>query len=231
MATMSATSWVDRVIRWLRWPIGFVSLVFLPGVVYALSFVARDIGSRPNAIAPLAIGAGAFLAIWLVVLRPRTSLHYVVTLEHELTHTLFALLTLHRVQGLRATLTSGGHVRYEGRGNWLIAIAPFVFPLFTLLVLVLAIWVHSPRAISGLLGFTLAWNVVANWSPRHRHHGDHREAGGIFAFLFVTCANLLVLGLVLAYATQAHSIAGHLDHVRGPTSAFFGWLVKLVSPG
>ena len=78
--------------------------------------------------------------------------------------------------------------------------------------------------------FTLAWHVIGNWSTTHRHHGDHREAGRIFAFLFVGCANLLVLGLVLAYATHARSLTGHLDHVRGPTTAFFHWLVNLVAP-
>ena len=86
---------------------------------------------------------------------------------------------------------------------------------------------HSPRLLSALLGVTLAWNVIANWAPAHRHHGDHREAGKIFSFLFVSCANGLLIGLVLAYATQARSLTGHLDHVRGPTAAFFSLLVKL----
>lgn len=226
---MNVSGWVDRVISWLKWPIGFISLVFLPGVVYALTFVVRDIAQRPSAMVPVLVGAGVFLAVWLLVLLPRSARHHVVTLEHELTHTVFALITLHRVSGVRAALGSGGHVRYEGRGNWLIAIAPFVVPLFTLAVMVLATWVHEPRVVSGLIGLTLAWNVVGNWAPRHRHHGDHREAGGLFAFLFIACANVLVLGLVLAYASNAHSLAGHLDHVRGPTSAFFRWLVSLAT--
>ena len=37
-----------------------------------------------------------------------TSRHYVVTLEHELTHILFSLITLHRVGGVRASLVSSG---------------------------------------------------------------------------------------------------------------------------
>lgn len=231
MLPMDVSRWVDRLIGWLKWPIAFISLVFLPGVVYALTFVVKDIVGRPNALVPLLVGAAVFVVVWLAVLRPESSRHYIVTIEHELTHTLFALLTLHRVSGLRPALSGGGHVRYEGRGNWLIAIAPFIVPLFALLVMVLAFWVHDPHVISALLGLSLAWNVIGNWSSTHRHHGDHREAGGLFSFLFVTCSNLLVLGLVLAYATQAHSLTGHLDHVRGPTTAFFHWLVKLLTPG
>ncbi|MBA3819169.1 MAG: M50 family metallopeptidase [Deltaproteobacteria bacterium] len=228
---MAISDPVDRVVGWLKWPTAFLSLVFLPGMLYALTFVVRDLGRRPGAMLPLLAGAGVFLAVWLVVLRPRTALHPVVTVQHELTHALLALLTLHPVQGFGAALRGGGHARYVGRGSWLIAIAPFVVPLFAVLVMIAAHWFHSPRAISGLLGLTLAWHIVGNWAPAHRHHSDHREAGRIFSFLFVTCANLLVLGIVLAYATGARSLTGHLDHVRGPTRAFFGWIVKLLAPG
>jgi len=228
---MNVSAGVDRVVGWLKWPLALVSLVFLPGVIYALGFVARDIARRPASIVPTLAGAGAFVVLWLAVLLPKRSRHHLVTLEHELTHWLLALITLHRVSGLRAALTGGGHVRYMGRGNWLIAIAPFVVPTASLIVIALAGWLHSPRLLSALLGATLAWNVVANWAPVHRHHGDHREVGAVFSFLFVTCANGLVLGLVLAYATQARSLTGHLAHVRGPTSAFFSLLVKLIAPG
>jgi Peptidase M50B-like len=228
---MSASSGIDRVLGWLKWPIAIVALVFLPGVFYALAFVARDVARRPAQIVPLAAGAAVFTLLWLALLLPKPPRHRVVTLEHELTHTLFALITLHRVSGVRAALAGGGHVRYAGRGNWLIAIAPFVVPTFTLLAIALAGWVHSPRALSAIIGFTLAWNLIGNWAPAHRHHGDHREAGRLFSFLFVTCANALLLGLALAYATQARSVTGHLDHVKGPTSAFFAWLVKVLGPG
>jgi len=226
---VSVSAGVDRVIGWLKWPVGIVSLVFLPGVFYALAFVARDIARRPASIVPTLVGAAAFVVIWLAVLLPRRSRHHLVIFEHELTHWLFALLTLHRPSGLRASLRGGGHVGYVGRGNWLIAIAPFVVPTFSLIAITLAGWMHSPRTLSALLGATLAWNVVANWAPAHRHHGDHREAGKVFSFLFVTCANALTLGLVLAYATQARSLTGHLAHVKGPTSAFFNLLLKLAA--
>ena len=222
---------IDRVLSWLKWPFGILCLVFLPGVAYAFSFVARELVQHPPVIAPMLVGAGIFVVIWLAVLRPRTSLHYLVTLEHELTHALLAVLTFHRVPGLVSTLRGGGHIRYTGRGNWLISIAPFVVPTVSLIVLAASVGLRERHILGAVLGFTLAWNVIANWSSTHRHHGDHREAGSLFSFLFITCSNLLVLGIMLAYITQAHSITGHLDHVRGPTSAFFSWLVKVFTPG
>jgi hypothetical protein len=228
---MSPSATIDRVVRWLKWPVAIACLVFLPGVFYALSFVARDVAQRPATLAPLLAGAAAFVVVWRVLLLPKASRHAVVTLEHELTHAVFALVTLHRVTALRTTLAAGGHVRYAGRGNWLVTIAPYVVPLFACAVAAASQWLDAPRAFSGLFGATLAWNVIANWAPSHRHHGDHREVGAVFAFVVIACANALVLGLALAYATGAHSLTAHLAHVRGPAAAVFSWLIHWISPG
>lgn len=219
---------IDRIIGILKWPVAIVCLVFLPGVVYALAFVARDVAHHPGALVPTLAGAAAFVVIWRVLLLPRHARHGIVTCEHELVHALLATLTLHRVSGVRAALHDGGHIRYAGAGNWLIAIGPFVVPLFALVVVALGRWWHEPTAIAALLGVTLAWHVVGNWMAPHRHHGDHREAGRVFAFVVIACVNALVLGLVLAYALHAQSLTAHLAHVRGPTAAFFDWLLKVV---
>ena len=134
------------------------------------------------------------------------------------------------VTALRATLSSGGHVRYAGRGNWLVTIAPYVVPVFACVVVAVGEWLDAPRTFSSaVVGAALAWNLVANWSPSHRHHGDHRELGTVFAFVVIACANALVLGFARAYASTAHSLTAHLAHVRGPAAAFFSWLVHLIS--
>jgi hypothetical protein len=222
---------LDRIIALLKWPVGIASLVFLPGAFYALVLAARDAAARPAAIVPALLGAGAFVAFWLVLLAPDASRRRVITLEHELVHALAAALTLHRVSGLRAGIVGGGHVRYVGRGNWLVAISPFVLPLFALLVMAIGHWCNAPRVIAALVGAALAWNVIGNWAATHRHYGDHREAGPVFAFLVIACANALVVGLVLERVTHTHSLAEHLARARGPAAAFFAWLVHLVSPG
>ena len=227
---MSPSSVIDRIVGLLKWPVAIACVVLLPGVCYALAFVARDVAHRPSSLAPVALGALAFVAIWRLYLLPRAPRHVVVTLEHELTHSAFALLTLHRVPALRATLASGGHVRYAGRGNWLVTLAPFVVPTFACVVIAAGHWLHAPRLCSFLLGATLAWNVVGNWSSAHRHHGDHRELGRVFAFIVIACANVFMLGLVLAYASGAHSITAHLVHVRHPTAAIFARLVHWITP-
>ena len=164
--------------------------------------------------------------------RTRRSLGFFATLEHELTHALFAWATFHRVIGFRATLRSGGHIRYVGRGNWLIAVAPYFFPTISLLVNVVLSWLPGRHLVLGsaVLGVTVAYHALSTWSETHRHQSDLREAGMLFCLLFLTAANARVFGLLLSYAGGLRSLTAHLDHVGGPTWSFFRWLVRLVLP-
>ena len=93
-------------------------------------------------------------------LRRSGSKSWLYTLEHELTHALFAVLTLNRVTSLSAQQGSG-HLAYEGPGNWLVSLAPYFFPAFCVLPL-LALQVAGPAAqppLLGLLGLTLGLNL------------------------------------------------------------------------
>jgi hypothetical protein len=230
---MSAVSKaIDSALALLKWPIAIVGLVFLPGLLYSLFFVLRAIAASPGRCVPFLIGAGAYAFFWLLFIRRRRTLGFTATLEHEFTHALFAWATFHRVVALRATLRSGGHMRYIGRGNWLIAVAPYFFPTLSLLVIAVQAWLpgRDPTAAGAILGVTVAYHALSNWSETHRHQTDLREAGFLFCLFFLTAANALVFGLLLSYACGLHSITAHLRHVSGPTGTFFHWLLSLVMP-
>jgi hypothetical protein len=51
---------------------------------------------------------------------------------------------------------------------------------------------------SALLGVTLAYYATSTWSRTHRHQGDLREVGTLFAIFFVP-ATILVYGLLIAF--------------------------------
>src|SRR5687767_6418082 len=111
---------VDRLLAWLKWPVAIAAVILLPGLAVALARVVRAIAQAPQPALAFLAGAVGFVLVWLVLLRRRALTSFVMTLEHELTHALVAWLTFHRVVEFRATLRSGGHVRFLGRGNWLI---------------------------------------------------------------------------------------------------------------
>jgi hypothetical protein len=222
---------LDRVIGLLKWPVMIVALVLAPGLVYALFFVLRDAAREAGSCVPFLIGAGTYSLVWLALDRRR--LGFWSTLEHELTHALFAWLTFHRVVGFGATLRSGGHIRYTGKGNWLIAIAPYFFPTLSLIAIAILTWAPGHHLEIGgvVLGATVAYHVWSTWSETHRHQSDLREVGWLFSLIFLVSANVFVLGLLIAYACGERSLTAHLEHVRGPSAAFFRWLVSLLPGG
>src|SRR5262249_51361647 len=148
--------------------------------------------------------------------------------EHELTHALFAWATFHKVVGFSA-MRSGGHIRYLGRGNWLIAIAPYFFPTFTLLVIAVLTFLppHDLRIGSAVLGAVAAHHVLSTWLETHRHQSDLREVGWLWCWMFLPAINAFVLGLILAYAAGTRSLTAHLAYVKGPSLAFFHLLERL----
>jgi hypothetical protein len=220
---------LDRLLGWLKWPAAVVALILSPGLVYALSFVIRGIVRAPGVCVPFLIGAGAYTLFWITLGGRR--LGFWATLEHELTHALFAWATFHRVVGFLATVRGGGHIRYLGRGNWLIAIAPYFFPTASLLAIAVLTWAPGRHLALGgaVLGVTIAYHALSTWSETHRHQADLREVGWLFWLPFLVATNAFVLGLLLAYGCGQRSLTGHLDHVRGPSVAFFHWLVHLIA--
>ena len=217
---------VDRFLGWLKWPVAIAGLIFLPGLAYALYFVVRDIVAHPGNSMPFLVGA-AIYAVGLVAWS-RGRVGFWTIAEHELTHALFAWATFHRVVGFSAMRT-GGHVRYIGRGNWLIAIAPYFFPTFTLLVIAVLSWLPPKHLALGaaILGAAVAHHVLVTWSEAH-HQADLREVGWLWSWMFLPAMNAFVFGIILAYAAGTRSLTGHLSHVRGPSLAFFRLLVKLL---
>ena len=93
---------------------------------------------------------------------------------HELTHVLWVWLFGGRVKGFKAAAT-GGEVR-TSKSNFLIFLAPYFFPLYSVLVIliytILSLLIQLPpvslRILSFLLGFTWGfrgrcWSSWGSW--------------------------------------------------------------------
>lgn len=217
----------DTVLAWLKWPVAIAALIFLPGLAYALLVVLRHIAEHPGRCLPFLAGAGGYALLFVGLARRRIGFWTIV--EHELTHALFAWATFHRVVGFSA-MRGGGHVRYLGRGNWLIAIAPYFFPTFTLLVIAALSWLPRQHLTVGavVLGVAVAHHVLSTWSETHRHQSDLREVGWLWSWLFLPSVNAFVLGIVLSFAAGTRSLTAHLVYVKGPSLAFFRLLSRLL---
>jgi hypothetical protein len=192
---------VDRVVNWLKWPVAVVAVVLLPNSVMASLDLLRRIVSEPRPVLPLLGGLVLYVVLWWCLFRRPIFGSFLSTLEHELTHALFALATFHKVTGLRASWRSGGHMTYQGSGNWLITIAPYFFP--TICLFLLAASVLLPQTlldpIGVLMGATIAYHVTSTYRETHAGQSDLNQVGWLFCLLFLPTANLLSYGVLLSF--------------------------------
>jgi len=192
--------WIDRLLKWLKWPFAVLAVALLPGAVIAgIELVVRVVTS-PLPVTMFLFGFVLYVLAWWWLFR-RSRFSFVLTLEHELTHALFAIATFHRVTGLRATAFRGGHMRFVGEGNWLITVAPYFFPTLSLFLLVIACVIPSPLAgpINFVLGGSFAFHMTSTLRETHPGQTDLQRVGVPFCFCFLPAANIVTFGAVLGF--------------------------------
>lgn len=132
------------------------------------------------------------------------------TFEHELTHILFALLTFHPVQSMSVNDYGGGNMSFRGKGNWLIALAPYFFPLASAAMMLLTV-VYG--RVTGLLpdwtliglGLAFGYDACAFAEQIHPQQTDFKVAGYWFSFFFLPAAILLSFGTIAAFAERTEN--------------------------
>lgn len=193
---------LDVLLALLKWPIAFVAVMTLPGAVWAFGDLALQAGRAWGHLTPFLVGAVLYFLAWKFVLRRPAWGSLLSTFEHELTHALFAWATFHPVVGLKASWRKGGEMQFKGKGNWLIALAPYFFPTASLFVALALFWVppeHLPWA-NGLLGASVAYHVTSTSVELHLKQKDLKVAGWLFSALFLPAANVIAYSLILAFA-------------------------------
>lgn len=209
---------VDTALGFLKWPLGILSLAALPGLLRALGGLLGQIVDEPAPLWPFLGGVAAYVAADRLILRRRLVGSSLSTLEHELTHAVFAWLTFHRVRGLRVTWSRGGSIQVLGGGNWLIALAPYFFPTLSVAIAIALAWIPAEhrRIANVLLGASLAYHLISTWRETHFGQEDLKVAGRVFSVIFLPGAAVLWNGGILALA------AGRLGWMLRESGALYG---------
>jgi hypothetical protein len=114
--------------------IGILLLLLMHRRGVPLWLVIRASGSADTTWVPFLAGAACWIVIYLLLPRPM----WIYVVGHELTHALWVWFLGGTVKRFRAT-SSGGHV-VVSKSNFLIALAPYFFPLYAgIIVAVFAI--------------------------------------------------------------------------------------------
>ncbi|MEZ6134289.1 MAG: M50 family metallopeptidase [Pirellulaceae bacterium] len=198
-------SWPDRIdgfVNFFKWPFAVFAIAITPLLVWSLLRLLGRVITSPLNLLPFVLGLVVFIFLWRRWLGKSRYGRFLITLEHESTHALFAMLSLHRIVGFRASFGRGGEVRFTGRGNWLISVAPYFFPTLALLLFLVAYILPFPGLPwqSLLLGAALGYHVVSTIRETHRDQTDIKQLGTLFCWLFLPAANLAVVGLLVSFS-------------------------------
>ena len=193
--------------NFLRMILGVLLLPMCWGVVRAfcdsvMASAGESGGITAESIA-LVGGMAAFALCWMAVSHPVKT--YV--LGHELTHALWGLLFGAMPTKLRVSAT-GGSVNLT-KSNMLITLAPYFFPFYTFLVIVVALITSAfirPLPCLPLwmfaVGFTWAFHVLFTLETLAQRQPDVKLYGRIFSWVFIFLANVVLILLFLASTTS-----------------------------
>lgn len=171
--------------------------------------------------------------LWLITFfgLPRPVLLYVF--GHELTHAVWVWLMGGRVSEFKVRL-SGGHI-LTNKSNVLIALAPYFYPIYSVLVIVLyalgwLFWDMAPytRWLFLALGVTWSFHISFTLWMIPKGQSDLSHHGTFFSLVVIYLANLgLLTGLLLLTAPQAslHGFAREFLHNAAQLS---GWIAALL---
>ena len=192
------SKFLDLFIDLFKWPGAILSAVSIPALVNALDYI------QVSNVKFWVFLAGAFVYLLIKILSSSNANIAMQTLAHELTHAFFAVLTFHKVSGIRINYDdSGGSMKFKGRGNWLIVIAPYFFPLF-LFAIMMGITFYSDKIpntlwVNGVLGYFFAYHLESIMMQIHGEQPDFKLVGFPFCILFLPGANLFFGTCIIAF--------------------------------
>ena len=211
--------------KWLKLLVAILLLPFCGGAVGALVRVVRASGSVDTFWVAFLGGAACWLVVFLLL--PKPMLVYVF--GHELTHAVWTWLFGGRVKRFKIS-SSGGHVVVT-RSNSLIVLAPYFFPLYAFLVVLLfglghllfgwhpyGPWFHL------LLGAAYSFHLTLTWHILQTRQSDITSQGYLFSVVIIFLGNIAILlvslplltaqvGLITVFSWWLHSTTALVQRI------------------
>jgi hypothetical protein len=191
----------------------------------ALAKVVRAGGQADTVWVAVLSGAACWVVIYLLLPKPM----WVYVFGHELTHALWAWLFGGRVKKFK-TSSRGGHVVVT-KSNFLIALAPYFFPIYVFLIVVAFAaghWLWNWRAYTVwfhlLLGATYAFHLTLTWHILRHQQSDITEQGYIFSAVVIFLGNSAVLLFGIPLLAPGFDPLAGLKWWAAGTLDFFQWI-------
>ena len=188
--------------KWVKTIIAVLLLPLCLGVTKAAGRVLRASGDADTVWVAMLAGAACWLVIYLLLPRPM----WVYVFGHELTHALWTWLFGGRVKKFKAT-SEGGHV-VVSKNNFLITLAPYFFPLYVAIVVLVFMvghwiwgWTRYAVCFHLLVGAAYAFHVTLTCHTLRTRQSDITQQGRFFSAVIIWLGNVAVLLLGVPLVT------------------------------
>lgn len=194
--------YIDLFLLWIKWPVAIFLLLSVPALVRSFDYF--------NFMTPkfYALAGGIGFYFLTIVMAGYNICHSMQIISHELTHTFFAYLTFHNAGRIRLNPDgSGGSMRLQGRGNWLITLSPYFFPLFAFFYMLIMSFLlrisGESWLVYGVFGYLIAYYWITVVEQVHPKQTDIIREGYLFSIIVIVAANLYTTGIMLAFASKS----------------------------
>jgi hypothetical protein len=171
--------------------------------------------------------------LWLIAFfgLPRPVIIYVF--GHELTHAVWVLLMGGRVSRFRVG-RDGGHI-VTNRTNFFIALAPYFFPLYSIVAIglygLLGLFCNVQpygRFLYAVIGVTWAFHLTFTCWMIPKNQTDLKDHGTFFSLVIIYLMNLLLLVVMLVVVSPQITFASFGADMVTNISSFSHWIFSLV---
>lgn len=216
--------------KWIKFLLAIFLLPVCAGAARALWLVLKSsYGGADTVWIPLLAGAACWVVIFLLLPRPM----WIYVLGHELTHALWTWLFGGKVKRMKVT-SKGGHVLIS-KTNFLIALAPYFFPLYAvILILIFALgnfifgWRGYLVYFYLLLGAAYAFHITLTAQVLQTRQSDITSQGYLFSAVVIFLGNVCVLLFGIPLLTARVGILNSLRWWFESTGMIFHWLQRVI---
>jgi hypothetical protein len=215
--------------KWIKFIIAILLLPICGGAGMALLKVLYACGSADTTWIPFLAGTACWIIIFFLLPKPMG----IYVFGHELTHALWTWLFGGQVKKMKVT-AKGGHVVIS-KTNFIIALAPYFFPLYVVMIIFIFVighliwdWKSYLVYFHLLIGAAYAFHLTLTFHVLQTQQTDITSQGYLFSAVVIFLGNVCVLLFGIPLLTAKVGMLNSLGWWLESIGMIFHWLQRVI---